>query len=62
MTDPASRLPARPSLEHLRKQAKDLARDYRAGNAGALARVATVLTRARVTGASTPPKDRKSVV
>jgi ankyrin repeat protein len=55
MTDPASRLPARPSLEHLRKQAKDLARDYRAGNAGALARVATVLTRARVTGTSTPP-------
>src|SRR2546428_11321604 len=31
-------LPARPSLESLRKQAKRLARDIAAGNAGAIAR------------------------
>src|SRR6266496_4223002 len=31
-------LPARPSLESLRKQAKKLARDITAGNAGAIAR------------------------
>ena len=31
-------LPARPSLESLRKQAKKLARDIAAGDAGALAR------------------------
>src|SRR2546428_9122722 len=36
---PASKsLPARPSLESLRKQAKKLARDIAAGNAGAIAR------------------------
>jgi hypothetical protein len=33
-------LPARPSLESLRKQAKKLARDIAAGNAGAIARTA----------------------
>jgi hypothetical protein len=33
-----SKLPARPSLESLRKQAKKLARDIVAGNAGAIAR------------------------
>ena len=32
-------LPARPSLESLRKQAKKLARDIGAGDAGAIARV-----------------------
>src|SRR5262245_5666255 len=32
-------LPARPSLESLRKQAKKLARDSAAGDAGAIARV-----------------------
>src|SRR5918999_1622561 len=37
MTAPKS-LPARPSLESLRKQAKKLARDIAAGDAGALAR------------------------
>src|SRR5262245_47401019 len=37
MTAPQS-LPARPSLESLRKQAKKLARDIAAGDAGALAR------------------------
>ena len=31
-------LPARPSLESLRKQAKKLARDIAAGDAGAIAR------------------------
>jgi len=45
MTDPASRLPARPSLEQLRKQAKNLLRDYRAGDAGAATRVRAVIAR-----------------
>jgi ankyrin repeat protein len=45
MTDPTPRLPARPSLEHLRKQAKDLLRDYRAGDAGAAGRVRAVIRR-----------------
>jgi hypothetical protein len=40
MSDPtASRLPARPSLEQLRKQAKDLLRDCKDGDADALERV-----------------------
>ena len=37
MTEPKS-LPARPSLESLRKQAKKLARDIAGGDAGAVAR------------------------
>ena len=45
MTEPASRLPARPSLEQLRKQAKQLLRDYRAGDAGASTGVRAVLPR-----------------
>ena len=36
-------LPARPSLESLRKQAKKLARDVAAGDADAIARVRAVL-------------------
>ena len=39
MSDSAARLPARPSLEQLRKRAKDLLRAARAGDAGALARL-----------------------
>lgn len=39
MSSPASRLPARPSLEQLRKQAKDLLRHYRAGDQAALSRI-----------------------
>jgi ankyrin repeat protein len=35
-------LPERPSLEQLRKQAKELLRDARAGHAGALARIAAI--------------------
>ncbi|HUQ83940.1 MAG TPA: ankyrin repeat domain-containing protein [Gemmatimonadaceae bacterium] len=38
MSDPASRLPARPSLEQLRKQAKELLHSFRAGDAGAAQR------------------------
>ena len=38
MSNPASSLPARPSLEQLRKQAKDLLKAYRAGDPPALAR------------------------
>ena len=46
MTEPASRLPARPSLEQLRKQAKNLLREFRAGDAGSATRVRAVLPRA----------------
>jgi hypothetical protein len=40
--DPTSHLPPRPSLEHLRKQAKDLLRDCRAGLPAATDRLASV--------------------
>src|SRR5437016_2028924 len=39
MSSPASPLPARPSLEQLRKQAKDLLRHYRAGDQAASSRI-----------------------
>jgi ankyrin repeat protein len=45
MSDPASRLPARPSPEHLRKQAKDLLRLARAGDPAALDRLRGVIPR-----------------
>ncbi len=51
MTEPASRLPARPSLEQLRKQAKHLLREFRAGDATASTRVRAVLPRV-IDGAS----------
>ena len=51
MTEPASRLPARPSLEQLRKQAKHLLREFRAGDASASTRVRAVLPRV-IDGAS----------
>src|SRR5277367_5952024 len=38
MSDSPSRLPARPSLEQLQKQAKELLRQYRAGESHALER------------------------
>ncbi len=41
-----SKLPARPSLESLRKQAKKLAREIAAGNAGAIARARAQLPKA----------------
>src|SRR5439155_7315468 len=39
MSSPASPLPARPSIVQLRKQAKELLRDYRANDRAALALV-----------------------
>lgn len=45
MSDSTFRLPARPSLEQLRKQAKELLKDYRAGNEAAVKRLNTVVTR-----------------
>jgi hypothetical protein len=45
MSDSISRLPARPSLEQLRKQAKELLRDYRAGAAAAAERLSAVIPR-----------------
>jgi hypothetical protein len=43
-----SKLPVRPSLESLRKQAKKLARDFVAGNAAAIARVRVQLPKAQM--------------
>lgn len=45
MPDQAPRLPARPSLEQLRKQAKELLREFRAGDAAAVQRVGTAIPR-----------------
>jgi len=42
MSEPASRLPARPSLEQLRKQAKELLRAANAGDRAAAARLQAV--------------------
>ena len=51
MTDPASRLPAHPSLEQLRKQAKELLRAYRDGDPAAITRFAAIIPRfANATG------------
>ncbi len=38
MSNPTSSLPARPSLDQLRKQAKELLKDYRAGDRSAASR------------------------
>jgi hypothetical protein len=45
MSDSTLRLPARPSLEQLRKQAKELLRDYRAGSIAAVERLAAIIPR-----------------
>ena len=45
MSEPASRLPPRPSLEQLRKQAKDLLQLIRAGDPGAAQRVRAAIPR-----------------
>jgi ankyrin repeat protein len=45
MNDPASRLPAHPSLEQLRKQAKELLRAHRDGDAAASTRFAAIIPR-----------------
>ena len=42
----SSRLPVRPSLEQLRKQAKELLRDCKSGDAGAVSRVVRYKPRA----------------
>src|SRR5687767_8678341 len=54
MSEPASRLPARPSLEQLRKQAKDLLPLFRAGDAGAVQRFRDAIPRF---AAADPPGD-----
>jgi hypothetical protein len=45
MSNSTSRLPARPSLEQLRKQAKELLRDFRAGDTAAVGRLSAVIPR-----------------
>ena len=45
-----SKLPARPSLESLRKQAKKLARGIAAGDASAIARARARLPQAKLPG------------
>lgn len=52
MSDSTLLLPARPSLDQLRKQAKKLLRDYRAGNAAAIARLRTHIPRLAEAGPS----------
>ena len=63
MSDPASRLPAHPSLEQLRKQAKDLLRHYRDGDAVAATRFAAIIPKfARATGLEALLADAQFVV
>ena len=45
MSEPRARLPERPSLENLRKQAKELLRDYRGGVPASVERVRRVCPR-----------------
>lgn len=45
MSDSTLRLPAHPSLEQLRKQAKELLKDYRVGGVVAIERIHAVITR-----------------
>src|SRR5262245_32745709 len=45
MSEPTSRLPARPSLEQLRKQAKELLRAFRAGEPDSVRRLSAVIPR-----------------
>jgi hypothetical protein len=52
MSDSVSRLPARPSLEQLRKQAKGLLREYRAGDPAAAIRLRTACPRLSDSGRS----------
>ena len=54
MSDNESRLPARPSFEQLRKQAKDLLRQFRSGNGRARERFAVHVGRAGDPRRSTP--------
>ena len=54
MSDPASRLPARPSLEQLRKQAKELLHAFRAGDTGAAQRFREAIPRF---ASAAPPTD-----
>ena len=63
MNDPASRLPAHPSLEQLRKQAKELLRAYRDGDPAASTRFAAIIPRfANATGADALLADAQFVV
>src|SRR5687767_9041984 len=57
MSHPASRLPERPSLEQLRKQAKELLQHTRTGDPGAVERVRTAIPRFAATVAGAPPPD-----
>ena len=63
MNDPASRLPAHPSLEQLRKQAKDLLRDFRDGDAVGVTRFAATIPRfASATGLDAQLADAQFIV
>ena len=62
MTEPASRLPARPSLEQLRKQAKDLLHEFRAGDADAVQRARAIIPRLGESGGSLALADAQFVL
>lgn len=56
MSDASSRLPGHPSLEQLRKQAKELLRAYRAGDPAAAQRVYAIVPRLAEAGPSSEAK------
>jgi hypothetical protein len=56
MSEPTSRLPARPSLEQLRKQAKEFLRALRAGDVAAANRLRAASRPSADRGRSDPPK------
>src|SRR4051812_33990029 len=55
MSDSTLRLPERPSLEQLRKQAKELLKDYRAGDTAATAGMRALISRLGHAHPSTVP-------
>ena len=62
MTNPASRLPARPSLEQLRKQAKNLHRAFRAGDPDAVSRARAIIPRVGEDGSPLVLADAQFVI
>ena len=62
MSEPAPRLPLRPSLEQLQKRAKELLREYRAGDAAARTRLRAVKPDAEKSGFSPTLADAQFVL
>ncbi len=62
MSVPTPRLPARPSLEQLRKQAKELLRAHRSGDTAAVERVRAVIPRIIAAGEAATLADAQFVI